>query len=112
MTASPEEQLVTSDQVILNTISHLDGYLVQMMNARSQVDEVMGRIGWNYQAESSKAFLRKVEEWIIGYDTIMQKYQTLIDSTQGAQKFLTQAEEEAHASGGNWGGPIFDVLNG
>lgn len=112
MAGEMQNSTVVSDQVVLNTIQHLNGYVTTMIGIKTKVDDLTSEIGVAYKAQSAQAFIRKIQEWIAGYDTIMQKYQALVEATEGAQKFLTQAEEEAHQVGGNWGGSIYDVLSG
>ncbi|HEY5837238.1 hypothetical protein [Streptomyces sp.] len=107
-----ENKTVVDHAVVLNTLESLQGYVSGMTSTKTKVDDLMQQIGWGFKSASGRAFVRKVEEWIIGYDTIMQKYQALHEATTGAKDSLTRANEDAEQISNNWGGPVYSILSG
>jgi uncharacterized protein YukE len=107
-----ENKTVVDHAVVLNTLESLRGYVSGMTSTKRKVDDLMGQIDWGFKSASGRAFVRKVEEWITGYDTIMQKYEALVEATTGAKDSLTRANQDAEQISGNWGGPVYSVLSG
>ncbi|MEV4560471.1 hypothetical protein AB0K51_26230 [Kitasatospora sp. NPDC049285] len=105
-----ENKTVAIDEVLQRLLQHLDGYVSQMRSTKSQVDELMGRVGTGFQSEAGRLFCRKVEEWIMGYDTIMQKYQALHEATLGSSSALGRATQDGVAVAQSWTtSPGYDV---
>ncbi|MFF7634565.1 hypothetical protein ACFZB9_15620 [Kitasatospora sp. NPDC008050] len=114
MTTPGGSMLKTSDQSIQNALMSLEGQLSAMISSGQTVERINEEIAAHYVSGASTLFQGKINDWVTRYKKIMQAFQQLSDSTQGASKTLTKAEEDAHVIGGNWGASdgVYSALNG
>jgi hypothetical protein len=111
---TPGTALKKSDHSIQSTLAGLEGQISAMIQSGQTVERINEEIAAHYVSGASTAFQNKISDWVERYKSIMQAFQQLTDSTQGASQTLTKAEEDAHVIGGNWGASdgVYHALNG
>jgi uncharacterized protein YukE len=111
MVATP---LKKSDQSIQSALAGLEGQISAMIQSGQTVERINEEIAAAYISGASTAFQGRINDWVTCYKKVMQAFQALMDSTQGASQTLNKAEEDAGVMGGNWGASdgVYHALSG
>lgn len=92
-----------SDAGMRVLLQSLESHVAGMIQAGQTAERINQEIAAGYIADSSRVFQQKVQNWIEAYRTVMQKFQKLADDSSQVNQVLNTAEQDAGATGGNWG---------
>ncbi|WP_406207947.1 hypothetical protein OH807_35815 [Kitasatospora sp. NBC_01560] len=106
---STPPMLVKEDEAIRQVLASLETQIEHMVTAGRTVERIKEEVAAGYISGASSTFQGKIEDWMRRYNTVIGAFEHFVQSTQGANQILTQAEDDAraHAADG-----IYDGLQG
>ncbi|MFJ9443433.1 hypothetical protein ACIRRH_16400 [Kitasatospora sp. NPDC101235] len=101
--------LTKEDEAIRQVLASLEQQIEHMVTAGRTVERIKEEIAGGYISGASSVFQQKVEDWMTRYQQVIGAFERFVQSTQGANAILTQAEDDAraHAADG-----IYEGLQG
>ncbi|MEU9041653.1 MULTISPECIES: hypothetical protein [unclassified Kitasatospora] len=98
--------LTKEDEAIRQVLASLEHQIENMVTAGRTVERIKEELAGGYISGASSVFQQKVEDWMSRYQQIIGSFEKFVQSTQGANQILTQAEDDAraHAADGIYNG--------
>jgi len=94
--------LAKEDEAIRKVLADLEQQIENMVSAGRTVERIKEELGAGYISGASSVFQSRVEDWMARYQKVVGAFEHFMQSTQGANQILNQAEEDArtHAADG------------
>lgn len=98
--------LTKEDEAIRQVLSSLEQQIENMVTAGRTVERIKEELAAGYISGASDMFQSKVDDWMQRYQKVIGAFENFVQSTQGANQILTQAENDAraHAADGIYNG--------
>ncbi|MDH6116817.1 hypothetical protein [Kitasatospora sp. GAS204B] len=99
--------MATSSKVdadVQSCINGLQEQVASMITHAQKIEQVTVDVETWFKSLAAQSFVGTMRDWNSTYGNLMTGFQSFLDATVHAQTVLNNAEDEAHAIGGNWGG--------
>ncbi|MEV8095063.1 hypothetical protein [Kitasatospora sp. NPDC085879] len=89
--------LTKEDEAIRQVLADLEHQIENMVTAGRTVERIKEEVAGGYISSASTAYQGKLDDWMTRYQQVIGAFEHFMQSTQGANAILNQAEEDARA---------------